>query len=242
MIGFVVGGLVVLVPAYRTHILWGLAGLAVCLAIVGGVLAAIPTVRERIISSFQQARSDESKQGASGIKDLTVQIQEHRDHIERLNGQLWQSSAQINKQYKDLTAKRAALKANDTEAITQFNVAAASYKSQNEARKAIQSEIQAAEAELEKLLAERSKLTVKEESAHPKVVMYGTSTCPACQAARHYFESKGVRYEEKNLEESAEARAEFGQLNGSGIPLIFVGKTRMEGFNGEQLDQLLKAS
>ncbi len=182
-----VGGIMLIIAAFRQSMLWGLAYLFIPFAalvflfrhwsearrgflinIVGGAMfsGAIicsPEMRAQVMQSLDEAQKARSGAAqptpSSAAVDLTARIQEHRDHIDRLNAQLSQSSPQINKQYKDLTAKRAALKPNDQAAIEQFNQAAAAYKAQNEARKKIQTEIGTTQTELEALLAQRSKLS-----------------------------------------------------------------------------------
>jgi hypothetical protein len=48
-----------------------------------------------------------------------------------------------------------------------------------------------------------------------------------------------VRYEERDVEKSPDARAEFERLGGRGVPLIMVGTEKMDGFNEQRLNQIL---
>ena len=63
------------------------------------------------------------------------------------------------------------------------------------------------------------------------VIMYATSWCPYCAKARAYFSRNGIAYTEYDIEKSATANAEFKRLGGRGVPLILVGRERVEGFN-----------
>lgn len=64
-----------------------------------------------------------------------------------------------------------------------------------------------------------------------KVVMYATSWCPYCQQARNYFREQGIPYVEYDIEKNADAKREYQAFGGRGIPVIFVGKRRMNGFS-----------
>ena len=69
--------------------------------------------------------------------------------------------------------------------------------------------------------------------------MYTTARCPACVAAKAYLSRRGVRYEERDVNRSSEARQEFQSLGGRGVPLIVVGTERMEGFNAQRFEQMI---
>jgi glutaredoxin len=64
-----------------------------------------------------------------------------------------------------------------------------------------------------------------------QVVMYATSWCPYCQQARNYFREQGIPYIEYDIERDAEAKRAYKAFGGRGIPVIFVGKRRMNGFS-----------
>jgi len=71
------------------------------------------------------------------------------------------------------------------------------------------------------------------------VVMYATSWCTYCARARAYFGRKGIAYTEHDVEKSATANAEFKRLGGRGVPLIVVGREKMNGFSEQGFDALL---
>lgn len=64
-----------------------------------------------------------------------------------------------------------------------------------------------------------------------QVVMYATSWCPYCQQARNYFREQGIPYVEHDIEKDAEAVRTYKAFGGKGIPVIFVGQRRMNGFS-----------
>lgn len=66
--------------------------------------------------------------------------------------------------------------------------------------------------------------------AVPKVEMYANSWCPYCQFARTLLRGKGVAFEEINLEEHPERRAEMIQRSGRHtVPQIFIGERHIGG-------------
>lgn len=64
-----------------------------------------------------------------------------------------------------------------------------------------------------------------------KVVMYATSWCPYCRQARNYFHQQGIAYTEYDIERDADAKRRYQAFGGRGVPVIFVGKRRMNGFS-----------
>jgi len=74
--------------------------------------------------------------------------------------------------------------------------------------------------------------------ADNRVVMYGTSWCTYCKAAKAYFRKKRIRFVEYDIEASATARRRYDKLGGRGVPLIVVGDRQMTGFTPESFERL----
>jgi len=74
----------------------------------------------------------------------------------------------------------------------------------------------------------------------PQVEMYATSWRPYCQQARNYFRQQGIRYIEYDIEKDAAARQAYKAFRGRGIPIIFVGKHRMNGFSVAGLNKIYR--
>lgn len=80
------------------------------------------------------------------------------------------------------------------------------------------------------------------------IVMYATSSCPYCVAARGLLKSKGVQWTEVPVDLGAEKRAEMMQRSGRHtVPQIFIGDRHIGGFDDMslldrrgELDRLLK--
>lgn len=73
-----------------------------------------------------------------------------------------------------------------------------------------------------------------------KVVLYGTQTCPYCARAREFLHAKNIPYLERDVQHSDQAKKEFSQLGGTGVPVLLVGDRRIQGFNQDALDSALK--
>jgi len=82
-----------------------------------------------------------------------------------------------------------------------------------------------------------------------KVVMYSTGWCPYCSRARELLRSKGVDFEEIDVDARPEARTEMMARSGGGrtVPQIFIGATHVGGCDdlhaleaSGRLDTLLK--
>ncbi len=73
-----------------------------------------------------------------------------------------------------------------------------------------------------------------------KVVIYTTDWCGVCRQAKGYFKRNRIPYREYDVEKSAKGRRDYKRLNGSGVPIILVGKQRMNGFSPDHFDQLYR--
>lgn len=71
------------------------------------------------------------------------------------------------------------------------------------------------------------------------VVMYATPTCKYCARARAFFAKHKVAYTEYDITADKKAHDRFEKLNGTGVPLIFVGEQRVPGYNEGLLRRLL---
>jgi glutaredoxin len=73
----------------------------------------------------------------------------------------------------------------------------------------------------------------------PDVVLYATSWCGYCKAAREFFAANGIDYIELDIEKSATAQQGHRELGGGGVPVIVVGDTVIHGFNQPELRRAL---
>jgi mycoredoxin len=63
------------------------------------------------------------------------------------------------------------------------------------------------------------------------VVVFSTSTCPHCRHLREFLAREHVDYRDYVVDESAAAEKRFRELNGDGVPLLFIGARRVVGFD-----------
>ena len=81
-------------------------------------------------------------------------------------------------------------------------------------------------------------VTKKKKSAGKSVVMYSTSWCGYCRKARQHFKRNKIPYQEYDIEKSKKAAKEYKKLKGRGVPVILIGKQRMNGFRAETFDKI----
>lgn len=68
------------------------------------------------------------------------------------------------------------------------------------------------------------------------VEIYGTKWCGYCKKARSYFNLRNIHYTDYDIEADANALAKFNNFGGGGVPVIFVGNTRINGFDESTFD------
>lgn len=64
-----------------------------------------------------------------------------------------------------------------------------------------------------------------------KVIMYSAEWCGVCKKAKEYFKKENIRYTSYDIDKSRSAKARYKKLGAKGVPVIFVGKRRMNGFS-----------
>lgn len=78
------------------------------------------------------------------------------------------------------------------------------------------------------------------KAGHP-VVMYATTTCPYCAKARELFAKNGVEYTEYQIDKSKEANADFLAKQGIGVPLLYIGERRIDGYREQAILEAVAA-
>ena len=72
------------------------------------------------------------------------------------------------------------------------------------------------------------------------VVIYTTQNCGYCKQAKSYFRRKNITYTEYDIEKDREARARHQQMGAKGVPVIFVGNKRMNGFSEQGFEKIYR--
>ncbi|RTZ58763.1 MAG: hypothetical protein DSZ33_05440 [Gammaproteobacteria bacterium] len=81
----------------------------------------------------------------------------------------------------------------------------------------------------------------KKKPAAKSVLIYTSSTCAYCKQAKAWMKSNKVPFTERNITTSRSARRAFDKLGARAVPVILVGKQRINGFNPRRLQDLLDA-
>lgn len=75
-------------------------------------------------------------------------------------------------------------------------------------------------------------------AASKRVVMYSAPWCGVCKTAKKYFTANKIPFTEYDIDNNPKARTDFDRLGGRGVPVILVGKHRMNGFSPGGFEQL----
>lgn len=80
----------------------------------------------------------------------------------------------------------------------------------------------------------------KEAIATPRVVVYSTPTCPACNSAKSYFRRKGVRFRDVDVSRDQQAAENLMRRSGQmAVPQIDINGQLIVGFDQSKIDRLL---
>jgi glutaredoxin-like YruB-family protein len=77
------------------------------------------------------------------------------------------------------------------------------------------------------------------EDKMKKIIIYSSSSCTNCTAAKEYIKEKGYDYEEKNVSIDKQAKKELIDLGYMGVPVIMIDDQVVVGFNKNKLDEIL---
>lgn len=86
--------------------------------------------------------------------------------------------------------------------------------------------------------AKRPRVAGPAPAAAGSVVLYGTRWCGYCKKAKAYFNARNISYVDYDIETDATALAQFKGFGGGGVPVIFVGDTRINGFNEAAFERI----
>ena len=73
-----------------------------------------------------------------------------------------------------------------------------------------------------------------------KVILYSTTWCGYCKKSRRWFRKNKIPFKEYDTEKSARGRRDYKKMNGRGVPIIKVGKKRLNGFSPNSITQTLR--
>lgn len=81
-------------------------------------------------------------------------------------------------------------------------------------------------------------LVTPEQVKSKTVIMYSTSWCGYCKKAARHFSKNNIPFQEFDIEKSKKGARDYKKLNGRGVPVILIGKKRMNGFDARRFDAL----
>lgn len=73
-----------------------------------------------------------------------------------------------------------------------------------------------------------------------KVILYSASWCKYCKKARSYFRAQNIPFTEYDVETSEKGRRDYERLGGHGVPVILVGKQRLNGFSESAFERIYR--
>ncbi len=85
---------------------------------------------------------------------------------------------------------------------------------------------------------ERDEKQLATRTRSKTVVMYSTSWCGYCKQAARHFRKHRIPFTEYDIEKSEKGLRDYKKLNGRGVPIIIVGKQRMNGFDARAFDRM----
>lgn len=74
------------------------------------------------------------------------------------------------------------------------------------------------------------------------ITMLSTTWCSVCKRAKAWLNEKGIAYTELDVEKDEEGKRRYHELQGRGVPIILVGKQRMNGFSEPRMEEMLKTA
>jgi glutaredoxin-like YruB-family protein len=73
-----------------------------------------------------------------------------------------------------------------------------------------------------------------------KIKIYSTPACPHCKAAKNYFKSLGIPFEDVDVsKDQREAEKMVQKTHQYGVPVIEVGNQIVIGFDRNKIDRIL---
>lgn len=72
------------------------------------------------------------------------------------------------------------------------------------------------------------------------VVIYSAEWCGYCKKAKKYFKNNNIAFTDYDIENDARAKKRYKAMGGNSIPIIIVGKKRMNGFSVKGFERIYK--
>jgi len=76
-------------------------------------------------------------------------------------------------------------------------------------------------------------------ASKPDVIMLGAWWCTYCYQAKKYFQHNDINYCEYDMENTTIGRQLYKENGGGAVPILLIGKYRLQGFSEQQIEQAL---
>lgn len=82
--------------------------------------------------------------------------------------------------------------------------------------------------------------SIKKTSKNKNVIMYSAAWCGICKKAKKYFSQNNISYTEYDIDKNAAAKKRHKAMGATGVPVIFIGNRRMNGFSAASFERIYK--
>jgi len=82
---------------------------------------------------------------------------------------------------------------------------------------------------------------VQQSHAESPIVLLAASWCGFCAKTRAHFETRGIRFVEFDIDESALGSQWMTDLGAEGVPVILIGNRQIRGFEPDLIDAAIAA-
>ncbi|MBW4828410.1 MAG: glutaredoxin family protein [Clostridiaceae bacterium] len=71
------------------------------------------------------------------------------------------------------------------------------------------------------------------------ITIYTANACPYCIKTKEYLSEKGIKYDEKNVQENSQAKNELLSMGYRTVPVLIVGDEEIVGFDKSRIDKAI---
>lgn len=81
--------------------------------------------------------------------------------------------------------------------------------------------------------------TTQSSSPLPPIVIYTTEWCDFCTSLRTTLKQYQISYHDYDVELSEKGRTDYEKLGSPGVPIIIIGSSILQGYDGQELTDAL---
>jgi glutaredoxin len=82
--------------------------------------------------------------------------------------------------------------------------------------------------------------STKKTNTNKSVTIYSTTWCSICKKAKRYFNKNNISYIEYDIDKDKAAKKRHKAMGATGVPVIFIGNRRMNGFSAASFERIYK--